>query len=576
MQGNEPKPNHLEDVPDAEIVERPGGISFVWILPVVAALVGGWLLYKAYSEKGPEVLIEFRSAQSLIEGKTTVRYRDVQVGVVKEIHFSNDLSRVRVRAELNTDITSHLTENTRFWVVRPRVAATEVSGLETLLSGAYIAMDPSAEGEERRSFIGLEEPPVLTLDEDGTEFLLVADELGGLAVGSVVYFRHFPVGQVVASGLAEGNRQVELRVFVRAPFDREIRRDTRFWRLSGIHFEATADGVDFRVESIATLLAGGITFETPDGFERSAPAKPGELFTLYSTKAATLEPAMTAWTPYVLYFEDSIRGLKVGVPVEFQGIRIGTVQDIALEVEAKDENVRIPVLIHLQPDRVKLADEDVPRTDQERRERSRGIVETLVARGMRAQLQPGNFLTGQLYVSLGFVPNPEPAKVTYDGPYPSIPTAPGALGSIMADVSSLVARLNRLPLEQIGRDLQLTVARARTIAEAPEIWDTLVELRALSGEARSALREIDAELVPALKNLRAGSVEANKLMADARRAIDQADATLGSFEGVTDRKREFGSQLYKALTELAAAAQAIRVMAEYLERHPEALISGKR
>ena len=208
----------LQSLPEA-VVQRKKQISIVWLVPVVAILIGGWLAYKGLTEKGPMVTISFESAEGLEAGKTKLKYKDVEVGQVQTIRFNADLSRVLVTAELVKEAEPYLTENTRFWVVRPRVTASGVSGLGTLFSGAYIGMDPGKEGRPARSFEGLEIPPLVTRDMPGRDFILRATALGSLDIGSPVYYRQIQVGQVTGYELDKEAQSLSIKVFINAPHD---------------------------------------------------------------------------------------------------------------------------------------------------------------------------------------------------------------------------------------------------------------------------------------------------------------------------------------------------------------------
>ncbi|UCC55483.1 MAG: MCE family protein, partial [Gammaproteobacteria bacterium] len=223
------EPATPENISEAVIDAEKKGFPVVWLLPLVAVLIGGWLIFKTISEKGPEIVISFKTASGIEAGKTTLKYRDVTVGKVDNVTFSEDLSDVLVTATLEAGAERYLTENTRFWVVRPRIGAGGVTGLGTLLSGAYIAMEPSEKGTQSKIFVGLEKPPVITTDKEGTSYRLKANKLGSLSVGSPVYFRQFDVGEITEYQLVDDHSHVEIGFFVESPHDEYIREETKFW-----------------------------------------------------------------------------------------------------------------------------------------------------------------------------------------------------------------------------------------------------------------------------------------------------------------------------------------------------------
>ncbi|MGD2074525.1 MAG: MlaD family protein [Gammaproteobacteria bacterium] len=528
----------LDQLPEAVVDTEHKGLPVVWFLPLVALLVGGWLLYKTFSEKGPEVMISFQTAEGIEEGKTKIKYRDVTIGQVRTVRFADDLSRVLLTAELVPGMERHLSETTKFWVVRPRVGGGQITGLGTLISGAYIAMDPGAGGDARRSFKGLEKPPIVTSDVEGTSYRLRASKLGSLSVGSPVYFRQFVVGEVTEYHLAESHDHVDIGIFVRSPHDRFVRNGSRFWNVGGIDFSLDASGVNVEMESLVALMTGGIAFETSPGLSDSGIASEDKLFTLYESHAKAVEEPITKGFPFVLYFDESLRGLSVGAPVEMRGIRIGTVTAIEPRVGDDPGILRIPVRIDLEPERTLTEEEQASLDEEAMKERLYERAQALVEHGLRARLQSGNLLTGQLFVEFDVFPDAEPAQVNFEGEYPELPTLPGPLTGIATSVSRLLEQLEELPLEQTTRNLNELVVSLNAMVEAMD--------RQMPGMAR-----------------------------DARQTLQAATQTLTALEGIASKDGEIGSQLYDTLRELQTAARSIRVMSEYLERHPEALLQGK-
>ncbi|MGD8963160.1 MAG: MlaD family protein, partial [Desulfobacterales bacterium] len=392
----------LSDLPQAD-VQTKKQISIVWLIPIVAVLIGGWLAYKGLSEKGPMVTITFESAEGLEADKTLVKYKDVKIGQVQTIRFNADLSRVIIRAELVKEATPFLTENTRFWVVRPRVTASGVSGLGTLFSGAYIEMDPGMEGKSARRFKGLEIPPIVTTGVPGREFLLRASTLGSLDNGSPVYYRQLRVGQVIGYELAEDGRSLIIKIFVNAPHDKLVRANTRFWNASGFDLKLDASGIELNTQSLMSIMMGGIAFDTPTSLETGGPAQDGQVFKLHNTRESIFERTFTEKVHYILHFKGSIRGLTVGAPVEFRGIKIGQVADIKAVFNQETLTPQIKVLIETEPQRWETMGEATMDDKTQ--------MEALVAKGLRAQLKTGSLLTGQLFIDMDIYPDAAPAKV---------------------------------------------------------------------------------------------------------------------------------------------------------------------
>jgi paraquat-inducible protein B len=510
------------------VVEQRSRPSVVWVIPIVAALVGAWLTYHTFSERGPAVTISFESAEGLEAGKTKVKYKDVEIGAVESIELSEDLSHVIVTARLVNKARPYLTENTRFWVVRAHVSAGHVSGLSTLFSGAYIGIDPSFDGARRTDFEGLNVEPVVTSDESGTLFTLRTTEPRPIDIGSPVYYHAIKVGQVASYELDESGRFTTTKVFVEAPHDKRIHRNTQFWIASGIDMSLSADGIQIDTVSLTSLLIGGIAFDTPRGRDPGGTVEDGTVFTLYKNRIATTEPVLTAGNRFLLNFEQSVGGLTVGAPVEFRGIKIGEVTDVRLIYDFGTETPRVPVKIVLHPELIEFVGHDSG-TLQER-------WKSMVARGMRAQLQTGNLITGKLLVGIDFHPDAPPAEIDFSGPIPRLPTIASPIEALKVGLTQFVNRLSSMPLEQIGSNLN----------------QTLKELSTLS-------RSLNDEMLPSLIA-----------------TLGEAERTLASADSLIAPDSDASVELKRLLFELADAAKAIRRLAEQLEEHPESLIRGKK
>ena len=548
---SEEKNNETEfqDLPQA-VVQSKRQISIVWIVPIVAILIGGWLAYKGLSEKGPMVMISFESAEGLEAGKTKLKYKDVDIGQVDSIRFNEDLSRVLVSAELVKEAEPYLTSNARFWVVRPRVTASGVSGLGTLFSGAYIGMDPGKEGKATRYFKGLEIPPVVTTDIPGRVFLLKATTLGSLDVGSPVYYRQIQVGQVIGYDLDEQGESLTIKAFINAPHHELIRKNTRFWNASGFDLKLDASGLKLNTESLVSIMMGGIAFETPTSLETGGPADEGQSFRLYETRDSIFERTYTEKRHFILHFNESIRGLTVGAPVEFRGIKIGQVVDIKAEYDLQTSSPRITVLIETEPQRWGRANEQASDPKEE--------IQKLVDKGLRAQLKTGSLLTGQLFVDIDFHPQAPKAEVKFEGNFAEVPTIPAPLQIITARVNELLNKLETVPIEQIGKDLGDTLQNVKQLSESRELLEAVQALNQTLQHTRQLVQNLDANVAPAI-----GST------------LDQAQKTLVSVEGTLGKDAPLQHEMRRALKELAEAARGIRILTDYLERNPDALIFGK-
>ena len=546
-----------QDAPEL-VVERRRGFSIVWLIPLVAALVGGWLAYTTLTEKGPSITITFKEGTGVEAGKTKVTYKALEVGMVESVRLSEDLSHVIVTANLSKDVKEHLREGTQFWVVRPRVGLSGVTGLETLVSGTYIEVE-FGEGKPQRTFTGLEQPPAIPIDTPGRQFLLLANKLGSLQHGSPIYYRDIRVGEVSTTELAEDNQNVRVAIFINAPYHQLVRDNSRFWRTSGLDVSLGAQGINVKMESLLALLAGGITFETPVSAQ-SQPSADGAQFRLYDTYAGIAEASFDRKDAYVMYFDGSVRGLDIGAPVEIRGIKIGAVTDVALQFNAKTSNVRIAVTTQIEPERI-LDREMIKQMEQlystAYAQGRRPAMEKLVEQGLRAQLKTGSLLTGQLYVDLDFFPNSPPQPINYSGRYPEIPTVPSTLDAFQKSVADILTDLRKLPLDKIANELLSTIQGANRLVNSPELIQTI--------------RSLDATL----QGLQKLSITTSRQIDGLASDVDKTLKTVQSALQIAAPGSPVMVDLASMLKELTMAARSIRVLADYLERNPQALLRGK-
>jgi paraquat-inducible protein B len=507
------------------VIETRTWPSLIWLIPVVAALLGAFVAWRAISERGPAITIHFATAEGLEAGKTKIRYKDVEVGLVEEIELARDLSGVAVHARMVREFEPHLTDQTRFWVVTARVAGGQVSGLGTLFSGAFIGVDPVSEGKASREFRGLDEAPIVTTDEPGRHFVLRSYTAGAFAMGTPVYYRKIRVGEVMSSELDPSGEFVAVGIFVHAPHDARVRTETRFWNASGFDIAMTAEGVSVDTESVASILIGGIAFDTPFGAAGEAAADEA-VFPLYESREASERRVYTQKATWLLHFDQSVRGLVPGSPVEFRGIRIGQVRDVRLERDAGGR-FRIPVIVEVEPERFGGAF-----TEGERR----AGMERQVEQGLRAQLKRGNLLTGQLVVALDMHKNAPPAQIVWSEPYPEMPTIPTPLEEMTADLAAIVQKIDRMPLDEIGADLR----------------DSMAAMSELT-------RQINQDVVPRLND-----------------ALVSADRTLASTNALVGADSPVNQELRRALVELTETARALGLAADQFEEEPESLIWGRK
>jgi paraquat-inducible protein B len=537
------------------------GISIVWVIPIVAAAVAGWLVYANFANKGPTVTISFKTGEGLEAGKTKVKFKEIEAGEVTEIDVSDDLSTITVTAELAKELEPHLGEKTRFWVVKPELTASGISGLGTLVSGSYIEVDPVS-GPPQRNFVGLEVAPIVRSDVPGREYVLTTDKLGSIARGSQVSYRGLSVGEVLDYALTDDNRAIEIRVFIQDPYSDFVRPKTRFWNTSGVRARLDANGIDIAIESVAALLAGGIAFETTPIAMEDEPSSEGSKFVLFESLEIEKEELITISHPILLHFDGSVRGLSEGAPMEFRGIRIGTVTDVYLRSDPERAETQIEVVAAFEPERIHGLERDPDSRDPY------GTLDKFIKKGLRARLEQGSLITGQLYISLDFYEDAEPAELIMGGIYPRMPTVPTEIEEIKRSVNDVLKNIAALPLEEIADDLRLTLQSVNGLVGSPEAKRTVVSLDKTLQDLSDIIGKLDQEAGPLIASLRQTSDAAGETVKQAQATLESADQLIGS-------DSEARHNLVNLLSELADAARSIRVLADYLERHPEALIQGK-
>jgi paraquat-inducible protein B len=448
------------EIPEAVAAPRSRWrMQLVWLVPLVAVLIGGWLAVKAVLEQGPTITISFATGEGLEAGKTKIKFKNVDIGVVKSVTLSRDHRNVVASAELVKDASDLLVDDTRFWVVRPRISGGTVSGLGTLLSGSYVGMDVGRSTKHRRDYAGLEAPPVFASDIPGREFLLRSEDLGSLDVGAPVFYRRLQVGQVTAYELEKDGKGVTLRVFVNAPYDKYVNNNTRFWHASGIDVSVETSGVTVETQSLVSILIGGLAFQTPavaDATDLSEAAASTE-FELFRNRAEAMKRHDRIVDTYVLNFTESVRGLTVGAPVDFRGIVMGEVAAIYTRYDPVTKQFSIPVEVRFYPERFTSRYQSGGTGGRIAKDR-RQFADFMVDHGLRAQLKTASLLTGQLYVALDFFPAAAKAKMDWSKNPPELPTVVGNLQSLQDSVTSLVAKLNKIPFEAIGKSAHQTLS----------------------------------------------------------------------------------------------------------------------
>ncbi|AUH50964.1 mammalian cell entry protein [Chromobacterium sp. ATCC 53434] len=529
------KRQEQDDLPQAVPVRRHRWApSLVWLIPAVAALIGGWLAVHAILARGPTITIVFQSAEGIEAGKTRIKYKDVDVGEVTSVKLSPDRHAIVATAQLSKEADNYLVADSRFWVVRPRVSGGGVSGLGTVLSGSYIGMDIGKSEARKTDFVGLETPPIINADLPGQTFFLRADNLGSLNTGSPVYFRRVPVGQVVGYELDPKGGFVRVSVFINAPYDRFVSANSRFWHASGVDVSLGASGLNISTQSLAAIALGGIAFETPLADNAGVPLSDRN-FILHGSRDKALQNPDREMQAFRLRFRQSLRGLAVGAPVDFRGIVIGEVGAIGVEYVPERKDFDMTVDIRTYPSRL---------DSLSRGGRISGKLspQTLVANGMRAQLRSGNLITGQLYVALDFFRDAPPAKLVVKGGVPELPTIPGDLEELQRVLQRIAKKLDAVPFDSIGKEAD---------ASLKSLHQTLDSVKKLSDG-------LNGDALPQML-----------------KTLDQLQQTLESTRQTMRADSPLQQDVRSAAQEVKETARSFRALADYLDRHPEALVRGK-
>jgi paraquat-inducible protein B len=524
MPDNDPS---LPQVPEAKAVpKKRTRLSLVWVIPIVAAVAGVWIAVTKIMEKGPEITIVFSSADGLVANKTKVNYNGLDIGTLTGIKLAEDHKHVIATAAMTPKAEEFLVKDAKFWVVKPRMSGLNITGLGTLLSGNYIGVQLGESKESERHFTALETPP-LTGNIPGKIFTLKASELGSLGSGTPIYFRQIQAGQVVSYELDKTGEFLNVEIFVQAPYDQFVSTDTRFWQASGIDLSLTAAGLHVQTESVLSILAGGIAFETPTN-ESLQSADAGTTFNLFNDRDKAFEPPPRDPYTYLLIFKQSVRGLSIGAPVEIGGIKIGEVTSIEAKFDAKTAEFSVPVAINIDPMRYGVKFLNFPKSEDMVANHKR-VMDTLVSRGLRAELKTGNLISGSLFVSVSFFPDEPSATLDWSKNPVEFPTISGKVEAIEDSVASLLKNLDK----------------------------TVVDTRGTLTNANGLIQNLD------------------KTLATTRGTLTNADVLLNNAGSLVAPDSTFNAELINLLQQGGDAAQALRVLADYLERHPEALIRGK-
>ena len=526
----------VSPVGEPEIRQRRVRVSLIWLVPIIAALVGLSMVVQSWLSAGPQITVSFLTAEGLEANRTQVKYKNVVIGRVTGITLSEDRARVVATIELDQNTEAFIRQDAQFWVVRPRIGASGVSGIDTLLSGSFIGADPGSAPETRREFVGLEAPPPVTFGEEGKRFTLLTSDLGSLNIGSPIYYRRIPVGQVVSYALREDGTDVAVQIFINAPYDDFVTEDTRFWNTSGVDVSLAADGFRVNTQSLSSILAGGIAFRAPVYLTDSEPAAVESEFVLFDDMVRAMAPDDGPAQFVQMRFEQTQRGLNVDAPVEFLGVPIGRVVSVNLDYDEERQSFPMVVGALIYPNRLGDAyDKLLALIEDSPEERTAHLLGALVEQGLRAQARTGNLLTGQLYISLDF--DSRAADVAFDPQAQPlvIPTIPGSFDQLREQLQAVVDKLSKVPFESMTTNIDGSLS-----------------------ELRETLEQVNSGVLPQLQS-----------------TLERSEQTLQSASQAMAEGSPQRQQMGDTLEEVQRAVRSVRVFMDYLSRNPESLIRGR-
>ncbi|MDF2643516.1 MAG: PqiB family protein [Pseudomonas sp.] len=520
-----------------EVKRRRVRISLVWLVPIVAGIIALSMAFHDWMNLGPKITVTFLTAEGLEANKTQVKYKNVVIGTVTDINLSDDRTHVLATIELNNSAGPFTRVDSQFWVVRPRIGAHGVSGVDTLLSGAFIGADAGSSEDTKTDFTGLETPPPVTFGEKGKRFTLHTDDLGSLDIGSPVYFRRIQVGQVVSYNLSQDGKGVDLQIFINSPNDQFITTDTRFWNASGVDVSVGATGLKVNTQSLTSILSGGIAFREPNWSPNSVPADENAEFKIFDDQPTAMAPPDGEPIYVRMRFNQSLRGMAVNSPVEFVGVNIGRVVSVDLDYDPVSKTFPGIVGAVIYPDRLGIAQDKIEQLagSGSEEEKSARVLGMFVKNGLRAQARNGNLLTGQLYIALDF--DPRASKVAFNPKARpmEIPTMPGSFDKLQEQLQAFVDKVSRLPLDELAGNLNGSLS-----------------------ELQKTLKQVNSSVLPQMRG-----------------TLQQAQKTLGTANESLADDSPARQQLGQAMEEVQRTARSVRVLTDFLSRHPEALIRGR-
>ena len=528
---------------DKAVTRKQRRVSSVWIIPGLALLLGAWMLIDALVKADLTVEIRFETADGIEAGRTKVKTRNINIGVVDKVRLSDDHEGVIVSAKIERSARRLLRESSQFWVARPRIGLGGISGVGTILSGAYIVLEPGEGHREQLSFVGLESPPMTPPAAKGLRLRLFSESAGAIDVGDPVLYRGRQVGQVDAAEFEVEGARFRYDLFIKAPYDSLVSEATRFWKASSVQVEADADGISLSADSLQSILAGGIAFDLPRGSSPGKAIEDGARFVLHESRGDINRFPYRYYAEYLLFFHDSVRGLKAGAPVEYRGLQVGHVVDVSFSYFRDrsflgSDEVPIPALIRIYPGHFHLDD------TAEGLARMTELVRQHTASGLRAALQRGSLLTGNLYVGIDFYEEGDEqyAEAGADWGYEVFPTQSVGLEQIERRIVDILNTVDGLPLNELAGEVREAIAHARKMFDnSSGLIEGLDKL--FAKEETQGLPERFETVLAAVEAAMKGVAPDSPLYADLEASLGKLNAALGDLQRLASKLERQPSSL---------------------------------
>ncbi|MDO4878646.1 MAG: intermembrane transport protein PqiB [Neisseria sp.] len=513
----------------ARIRKTRAAISAVWLIPLIALLTGGWLLIRNIRNTGPEITLYMESADGIEVNSTAVRILSVDVGRITNIRLRENGSGVEMKARLSADVRHMMRSDTQFWVVKPRIDGSGVSGLNTLVSGSYIAFTPGTSPEEKDSFDVADIPPIAAINQNGLRLQLSGANTKMLDAGAPVIYESLTVGRVESARFDPKTRRTHYSVFIESPNNLLINQSSQFWLDSGIRIKTGGGGIQIDSAPLGALISGAITFRTPDN--NGSPAANNDAFELYDDRAAVDNLAGERALYYTAFFSHSVRGLSPGSPVEYKGLRIGSVADVPYFAEGDNlklfQNGWIPVRIRIEPHLIE------GQGRRESKEYWQQNLQTALDRGLNAVLGSDNLVLGSKIIELTDSPSGSPRLrpfADYNG-LPVIATrGGGGLEDLQSQLSALLDKFNKLPLDKTLGELNGGLAQLKATLKSANALLAKPQTQAIPAELNKTLAELRLTLQ--------GISPSSPVYRDVQETLKRIDQTLRDAQPILNTLKE--------------------------------------